>query len=360
MNSTSDNSTKLGRSRFEPKRLFTVLLLVSSALVLLAFCNSGKTSNEHVRIIFDTDMGNDVDDALALGVIHALQSRAECELLAVTVTKDEISAAPFIDAVNTFYGRPDIPIGVVHDGPTPGASRFTSLADNRDHGSLRYPHDLRSGADAPEASKLLRRILTDQPDGSVTIVQVGFSTNLARLLETGPDEVSPLTGHELVEKKVRQLTVMAGAFAPVQGSNRYLEYNVRHDVGAAKKIAAEWPTPIIYSGFEIGLAIPYPANSIQQDFAYVAHHPLAEAYHLYDPPPHERPTWDLTSVLYAVRPDRAYFDLSEPGQVLVQDDGFTRFEARADGRHRYLIVDPDQVIRVREALVHLVSQPPRP
>jgi len=37
-----------------------------------------------VAIIYDTDIGNDVDDALALGVIHALQSRGECELLAVT------------------------------------------------------------------------------------------------------------------------------------------------------------------------------------------------------------------------------------------------------------------------------------
>ena len=41
-----------------------------------------------VRLTFDTDMGNDIDDALALAMIHALQNRGEAVLLAVTVTKD--------------------------------------------------------------------------------------------------------------------------------------------------------------------------------------------------------------------------------------------------------------------------------
>ena len=58
------------------------------------------------NIIFDTDMGNDVDDALALAMLHAFQSRHEINLLAVTITKDNKWAAPYVDVVNTFYGRP--------------------------------------------------------------------------------------------------------------------------------------------------------------------------------------------------------------------------------------------------------------
>src|SRR4051812_34913761 len=76
-----------------------------------------------IPLIFDTDIGNDIDDALALGMIHALECRGECKLLAVTVTKDEPMSAPFVDAVNTFYRRGDIPIGVVHGGPTPEPSK---------------------------------------------------------------------------------------------------------------------------------------------------------------------------------------------------------------------------------------------
>lgn len=318
----------------------------------------GDQRKEPLRLIFDTDMGNDVDDALALGVIHALVSRGECELLAVTITKDHHLAAPFVDAVNTFYGRGGAPIGVVRDGATREAGRFLPMIQQRDGDRLRWPHDLASGEDAPEATDLLRQILSQHPDGSVAIAQVGFSTNLARLLDSSADAHSPLTGRELVARKVNLLSIMAGAFQPIAGNQRYLEYNVVRDIPSAKKVVAQWPTPVVFSGFEIGIAARFPAISIERDFGYVEHHPLAEAYRLYMPPPHNRPTWDLTSVLYAVYPDRGFFDLSAPGRVTVEEDGFTRFEADADGNHRYLLMNPQQTIRVQEALVQLTSQPP--
>ena len=115
---------------------------------------------------------------------------------------------------------------------------------------------------------------------------------------------------------------------------------------------------MVYSGFEIGIALPYPAVSIERDYAYVPHHPVAEAYIRRNPPPHNRPTWDLTSVLYAVLPDRGYFAVSPPGTVTVEADGFTVFREDSHGRHRYLILKPDQRPRVLEALVQLSSQPP--
>jgi hypothetical protein len=312
---------------------------------------------EPVRLIFDTDIGNDVDDALAVGVIHALQNRDECQLLAVTITKDHDLSAPFVDLLNTFYGRGDVPIGVVRNGPTPEPSKFTVLAQQRDGDQLRYPHDLRSGADAPDATSLLRKVLVQQPDNSVVIAQVGFSTNMARLLDSPADDHSPLSGRELVKQKVKLLSVMAGAFQPING-NTHLEYNVVKDIPSAQKLAESWPTPILYSGFEIGLAITYPARSIEQDFQYVPHHPLSESYCLFMPPPHNRPTWDLTSVLQVVRPDRDYFDLSPPGRVEVDASGETRFVPDPSGQHRYLIADREQVLRVREALVFLASEPP--
>jgi len=310
-----------------------------------------------VPLIFDTDIGNDVDDALALGVIHALQSRGECELLAVTITKDHELCAPFVDAVNTFYGRGDIPIGVVKDGPTPEDSKFLGLARIEDGGTPRYPHTVTSSADAPDATLVLRQALARAEDHSVVIAQVGFSTNLARLLASGPDSISELSGRDLVATKVRLISIMAGAFEPIEGKV-HREYNVVKDIPAAQALAADWPTPIVYSGYEIGLNIPYPAASIERDFAYVTHHPLAEAYQLYMPTPHERPTWDLTSVLWAVRPERGYFDLSPRGRTLVTGEGVTEFEEAADGNCVYLIASEEQRVRVKEALAQLASQPP--
>jgi hypothetical protein len=150
---------------------------------------------------------------------------------------------------------------------------------------------------------------------------------------------------------------MAGDFETAEHSH-VLEFNVLQDLPAAKKLTQNWPTPIVWSGFEIGLALPYPAQSIEQDYSYVPHHPVAEAYYLYNPPPHERPTWDLTAALYAVHPDHGYFDLSPPGRVTVEADGFTRFVPEPEGRDRFLIVRETQIPRLKEAMVQLASQPP--
>ncbi len=312
---------------------------------------------EPVRLVFDTDIGNDVDDVLALGVIHALQSRGVCRLLAVTITKDNPLAAEFVDAVNTFYGRGDIPIGIVHDGVTKEEGKFLKLAGVSDGNQLRYPHDLR-GDKTPDATRLLREVLSAQPDQSVVIAQVGFSTNLARLLKTTPDEVCDVSGVDLVRRKVRLLSIMAGDFRENIGRDRFLEYNIKMDIPSGQYLVEHWPTPIVFSGFEIGFAVPYPAVSIEQDYGYVEHHPLAEAYQLYNPPPHNRPTWDLTSVLYALFPDRGFFDLSPPGTVSVEADAFSQFAAGDNGKHRYLKLNALQIARVTEALVQLSSQPP--
>jgi hypothetical protein len=310
-----------------------------------------------VKIIFDTDVGNDVDDVLALSLLHALQSRGESELLAVTITKPDELAGPFIDAMNTFYDRPGIPIGFTGAKLKNDPSKFLPLVEVMDNGTLRYPHRLKRSSDAMPATRLLRKILSQQADHSIVLVQVGYFSNFAALLDTMPDGFSALTGRELVRQKVKLLSVMAGNFDTGKPEH-FLEYNVTQDLPATKKLAREWPTPIVWSGYEIGLALPYPAVSIERDFAYVPHHPAAEAYYLYNPPPHERPTWDLTASLYAVRPDRGYFDLSPPGRVTVEPDGFTRFTPEREGRDRYLIVRTAQIPRVKEALVQLASQPP--
>jgi len=312
------------------------------AAALLCACS---VAAQPVPVIFDTDIGNDVDDALALAMIHALESRGEAKLLAVTITKDNKYAAPFIDAVDTFYGRGDIPIGVVKNGKTPEDSPMIRVPAERRNpdGSYVYPHRLTDGAKAPDAVGVLRSALASQKDGSVVIVMVGFSTNLARLLTADPD---------LVKSKVRLLCAMAGAFP--HGNP---EYNVKTDIPAARQVFRDWPSPIVFSGFEIGQAMLFPAASIEHDFSWVTNHPVADAYRNYMPMPYDRPTWDLTAALYAIRPNRDYFSLSEPGNVDVDDQGRTMFTPDPKGTRRYLILSDQQKARTLETLVLLASQP---
>jgi len=326
-------------------------------LAAWAFPGEAVAAEEPVGLIFDTDICGDVDDVLALGMIHAMESRGACKLLAVTVSVDNPKTAPFVDLVNTFYGRGEIPVGGVGEGGVKLEGKYLKMVDAVDDGKPRYPHDL---SNAPPATAVLRKALASRPDKSVVIAQVGFSTNLARLLDTPGDEVSPLSGLDLVKAKVKFLSLMAGSFTPIKGDKHYREYNVIKDVPSCARLVEKWPTEMVWSGFEIGISLPYPATSIERDYGYVKHHPLAEAYYLYEPPPHNRPTWDLTSVLYAVHPDRGYFDLSQPGEVVVEKDGFCRYNAAPNGRSRYLIL-PDEArkARVLEALVQLSSQPPQ-
>jgi inosine-uridine nucleoside N-ribohydrolase len=312
---------------------------------LLVFWAVAAFAADPVPLIFDTDMGNDVDDALALAMIHAFESRGEARLLAVTITKDNRYAAEYVDLVDTFYGRADIPIGIVRNGKTPEASAMIRVPVERKNadGTYVYPRHLTNGTAAPDAVSILRKVLAAEKDGSVVIVQVGFSTNLAALLAADP---------QLVTKKVRMLSVMAGHF-PTGNP----EFNVKMDIPAAQTLARNWPTPIVFSGFEIGQELLFPAARIEEDFSWVPNHPVVDAYRNYMAMPYDRPTWDLTAVLYAVRPQRNYFSVSPAGRVTVDEKGLTHFVGDPAGRHRYLILTGDQKARTLETLVLLASQP---
>jgi inosine-uridine nucleoside N-ribohydrolase len=309
-------------------------------LLLLAFA----IASAQAPVVFDTDMGNDIDDALALAVLHGLQSRDECRIIAVTITKDNPWAAPYIDLVNTFYRRPDIPIGMVKGSrvtPADSAMIRVPAERKRPDGSFVYPHRILSGADAPDAVVVLKKALEGAPDRSVTIVQVGFSTNLAHLLDRS---------RELVGQKVKLLVMMAGDFA--KGGP---EFNIKMDIPSAQNLLRDWPTPIVTSGFEIGNSMLFPASSIARDFP--ANHPVAEAYRNYQKFPYDRPTWDITAALYAVRPNDGYFSLSEPGTIEVDAKGVTTLIPSAGGKHRYLVMNDVQRARALEAMILLSSQP---
>ncbi len=320
--------------------------LVLAAAVSLAAAGAWAQA---VPVIFDTDMGNDVDDALALAMLHALESRGECRLLGVTVTKDNPWAAVYVDLVNTFYGRGRIPVGMVKGGVTPEGSPMiqTPAERRRADGTLVYPRRLASGAEAPEAVALLRRLLAAAQDGSVVIVQVGFSTNLARLLDAPADM-------ELVKRKVKLLSVMAGNFVEPKP-----EFNVEKDTASARKLFDQWPGEIVASGYEIGEAMKFPAARIEKDFAWAPDHPVVDAYRAYMKMPYDRQTWDLTAVLYAVRPGGGYFELSAPGRITSDDAGRTSFRAGAAGKHRYLVLPELLRARTLECMVGLASQPAR-
>ena len=312
---------------------------------------------EPVKIIFDTDIGYDIDDTMALALAHTLADRGELEILAVTCTHKSPYIAPFVSLINTFYGRPDILIGEKKaGGDFPGGYHRPILEMKRPDGKPLFPRKIDIGQPQPEAVEVLRRVLADAEEGSVVLVQVGAFTNLARLLDSPADDISPYTGKELIEKKVKFASIMAGDFV---GNERFRETNIHLDLAATKRVFEAWPTEIVFSGHEIGYAAPYPAQSMIDDFNYVPHHPVKEGYAIHCGFEHHKPTWDLNSVLYVARPNRGYYTLSEPGRATINDNGATLFTPEPGGKHRHQKFVGTQWAVTREAFVNLLSTPPK-
>lgn len=327
-------------------------LLLAAFLILHS---SFAISAERTKIIFDTDITGDVDDVLALAMCHTLADRGACDFLGVTISKNNPLTASFVNAQNTFHGRPHLAIGVTRDDKAQHRdSKYLKLAD-----SPHYPHDLKRNEDAKDAVELIRELLAAQPDHSVSIISVGIASNMANLLK------SP-GGVDQVKRKVKMLSIMAGAFGFCNQTNYHLEANVINGIPYMQTVAEEWPeeVPVIWSGYEIGEALPFPRTVIKRDLDYLPHHIVKEAYLLHSGPEHDRPCWDQSSVLHAVYPERGFFGLSQPGRVKVLDDGFTRFiphgKAQSSKRDRFLTMTSVQQARALEAIVHLTIQPPRP
>ena len=293
--------------------------------------------------IFDTDMGNDVDDLLAQILLIRRLARTGGEFGAAVVNKGNRLAPAFVDLINRLHGYPDVPVGWCPHGPSPQegaaceAAFLRPVLGEAGVGVLDYDPDTKEW---PDAVHVLRRTLAAAADGSVVYISIGFATVLAGLLDSGPDDVSPLDGRELLRSKVRFVSAMAGEFAHLQGDGPpHLEHNIVGDIASAARICAGLPVPIVFSGFEVGNRFCFPGRELHRAFADDPAHILSRSYELYCGFDHDRPLWDLTTVLQAIAPEEGYFDLSPPGTVTVAADGATHFAPHEGGLHRYLKVN---------------------
>jgi hypothetical protein len=283
---------------------------------------AARKASPPVRIIFDTDMTEDVDDVGALAMLHALADRGEAEILAVMHSTGYPYTVGCIDAINTYYGRPDLPIGAYKGGVKKDAGGSYARAIGE-----KFPSNVKTNADVPEATALYRRILASQPDRSVTIVTVGFLVNLEDLLRSKPDRHSKLDGAALVARKVKQLVVMGGAFPKGR------EFNLVEAGSAAEYSLNNWPTQIVFSGFEIGARVFTGAILEKSD----PRSPVRESYRLYFGGAFkERESWDQTAVLYAVRGPHNYWTTETEGYMHVFPDGSNEWRNSPDRDHAYL------------------------
>jgi inosine-uridine nucleoside N-ribohydrolase len=270
-----------------------------------------------VAIIFDTDIAPDYDDVGAMALLHAFADKGEAKILATISCNTFETTAPTISVLNTYFNRPEIPVGITKGNfPNKDCSQQWAQAIN-----AKYPHQIKSNDEAEDAVKLYRKILSSQPDKSVTIVTVGFFTNLANLLSSKADEYSSLNGKKLIEKKVKQLVSMAARIGD-DGKSGY-EFNVDVDAAASQKVFAAWPTPWIISGFEIGEKIYTGIRLINND--KIQNSPVKDAFKIAltkDNNTIGRNSWDETAVLVAIRGIEPWFGIRK-----------LNFKVEADGKN---------------------------
>lgn len=333
------------------KKLFLLLALVGLCATVTA-----QQSAKPTPVIFETDMGNDIDDAIALDLLFKNVDSGKINLLGVGVHKNNPHSAEFIDIMRVWYGYENMPIGVNEKWITDmecndyctKVCKLTT-ADGK-------PMFARSkNPKYEDAVAMYRRLLAKQEDNSVVIVTVGFSTTIAELLQSGPDKFSKMSGMELVAKKVKYFSIMAGEFE----MPRYTEYNVWNDLLAAKYFFDKTPVPMVITPFTLGKQVLYPAKSIENDFAWADKHPMVEAYKAYDKMPYDRPSWDVIAAYYVCEHNEAAITLSQPGEVKVVDKGVTVFTPKADGRYRIIQASPEQRAMILDDFLKYVPRQPR-
>lgn len=318
------------------------VLAVGLVCVVVAGCRSGGSleSERPVAVIFDTDIGTDVDDAGALAILHVMADRGEAEILATMSANSNRWCGPALDAINTYYGRGDLAIGCSRTGPDPENWYHESVGD--------YPHDLKDSNDAPEAVGLYREILAARPDGSVTIVVVGWLTNMAELLDSGPDAHSPLTGRELVAAKVRELVSMGGTWPNSPKDEG--EYNFTMDRPAAHKVINEWPGRIVFTG--LGKDVMTGGRLVAEG---PGDNPVPAFYRNFFKANNvsARSSWDLIAVLYAVRGLSEYFTLVSDGKCITPDEASHQWQGGPASNHAYLEyrMPPEDLAAVIEDLL---------
>lgn len=355
----------------EPKRIYSVKLcgpLSNSVLVLkkinsiknmkkllfiLTICLIGfygcadktKKAVQPVKIIFDTDLGPDYDDVGALAFLHATADSGKAEILATVASNKNELVAPSIEVINTYFGRTRLPIGAPKsEGATMGSSQHWA-----DSIVTKYPHSLKSTDEAEDAVTVYRKILSSQSDNSVTIVTVGFLTNLKNLLESKADNISSLTGKELVEGKVKLLVSMAGRFP----SGR--EFNIYIDSVSSKYVYENWPGEIIFTGFEIGSKILTGLRLISSD---IKNSPVKDVFRISIPLSEEdkngRMSWDETAVLIGVYGTEGFFDTVR-GKIIVNTNGNNTWEDNPSGKHQYVkqkMPVPDMARFIEDRMMH--------
>lgn len=291
------------------------------------------------RIILDTDIGNDVDDVIALAVLHALHKQGKILFDSILVSKDAEKAPVFAELFGLKMENP-VPVAKAERGvaiPFETYLHLTGIFLERDPETK-----AKLAKDYPTSSTLLRERLEAAEDKSIDLLTIGFLSNIGDFLDDAENAA-------LFNAKVTRVHMMAGNFEEAKP-----EFNVMMDVPAFNKVLDVFEGNVNFVGFELG-RVRYPESSIRTLYEAARHDMIWLSYMSYRDKPHNRQCWDPITALVASGCFEDVYDFSAPGTVRAEENGTTPFIARENGRHRYVTATPEQETKMIEAMVGLVE-----
>ncbi len=305
-----------------------------------------------IKLLLDTDMMTDCDDMAALAMTHNMMDAGECDILCLGTSSKNPFSAPTVSTLNLYHHH-NIPIGAPKNGTgydAPWKSAFLEKV------ATEFPVEHASNDDFEDALRVYRRTLANAADNEVTLLTIGYSTNIATLLKSGADDISPLTGLELCRRKFSRWVCMQGNF-PVDDARDNV--NFTRDAPAAYYAMAHFPRPIVHVGREIGHNIFVGENLRHTPAA----NPTRRAYELHRPAANwDHHTADPSTVLYAVRGEGPYFTLSEKGRIDMKEDCSFRWVNDANGNQHHVIqkMDRAEMAKILDELITRQPQNTRP
>jgi purine nucleosidase len=281
------------------------------------------------KIILDTDIGTDVDDALALAV---LLGSKEVDLKGITTVYGDVLLRSQIVMNLCSLADREIPTFMGNDKTISGREVWMSGSEGKNFNDLHYfSPQFKSAVD------FIIEEVTAQP-GSIDLIAIGPLTNIARAIQRSSDFV----------KKVRRVWIMGGDFTQSK-----VEHNFKCDIDAAR-IVLESNLPISI------LDLPSSQKTIIdfQDIERISKAPVfgkllhAEILSWIEP---RNQDWtvphDPIAILSLLNPE--FFEFSVPGQVKIDPEGFSSWNESPDGN--VVLVDPIHSKAAVQRMIELIT-----
>lgn len=273
------------------------------------------------NIILGTDWWTDCDDIAAVRILCRAHKKGLWTFRGAVLDACMPYSVPSLDAFIRSEGLTDVPLAADRD-----ADDFTgTFCGYQEHLAGTLPHVLDRTEDAEEPVPFLKRILSDCPDGTAELIEIGFPQVWAALLRD-PE------GYALIEAKVRKLWMMAGRW---DNGGRGFEHNIcnnpRSREGAAY-VLEHFPRPVVFLGWEVG------ADVISGGDPEDDSDPMVRAFRCHGSPK-GRSSWDPMTVLLALAddPERAGYSLRKGRAHADPETGENSFDCREDGLHAYVV-----------------------